>query len=68
MSRVPSPCPSTSSETSTSEEDRMKMMNELIERAERACRANTATDEVRDDELLTLTGEDELPNAALYRN
>ena len=36
-------------------------MNELIERAEKSCRINTTTDEAQDDELLTLTGEDDLP-------
>lgn len=61
MSRAPSPTPSTSSELSISEEDQLKLMNELIQNAEKACRINTATDEMQDDELLTLTGEDDLP-------
>ncbi|KAF8610459.1 Fcf2-domain-containing protein [Ceratobasidium sp. AG-I] len=61
MSRAPSPAPSTSSESSISEESQMKLMNELIQKATKACSINTATDEVQDDELLTLTGEDELP-------
>lgn len=39
----------------------MRLMNELLQKAEKACRANTATDELHDDEILTLTGEDELP-------
>jgi len=61
MSRAPSPALSTSSESSISEESQLKLMDELIQKATRACNINTATDEVQDDELLTLTGEDELP-------
>ncbi|QRV86429.1 rRNA-processing protein Fcf2 [Ceratobasidium sp. AG-Ba] len=61
MSRAPSPTPSTSSDSSLSEEAQTTLMKELLQKAERACRVNTATDDVQDDELLTLAGEDELP-------
>ncbi|KAG8741582.1 hypothetical protein FRC10_002655 [Ceratobasidium sp. 414] len=60
MSRTPSPSPSTSSESSMSEENQLQLMNELLQKAEKACRANTATDKAQDDELLTLMDEDEL--------
>jgi hypothetical protein len=61
MSRPPSPTPSTSSELSISEDEQLKLMDELIKNAEKACRINTATDEAQDDELLMLTAEDDLP-------
>ncbi|KAG9118828.1 hypothetical protein FRC07_006469 [Ceratobasidium sp. 392] len=61
MPRALSPSPSTSSESSIPEETQIQLMNELLQAAERACRANTATDEPQDDEVLTLTHEDELP-------
>lgn len=61
MSRAPSPALSTSSESSISEESQLQLMNELIQKARKACNIDTATDELQDDELLTLTGEDELP-------
>ena len=61
MSRAPSLAPSTSSESSISEESQLELMNELIQKAKKACSLNTATDEIQDGELLTLTGEDELP-------
>ncbi|CAE7153802.1 unnamed protein product [Rhizoctonia solani] len=61
MSRPASPTPSTSSEISISEESRKKILDELFEKAVKACAVNTATDEASAEELLTLGGEDELP-------
>ncbi|CAE6454926.1 unnamed protein product, partial [Rhizoctonia solani] len=61
MSRAASPTPSTSSEISISEESQKKILDELLEKAIKACTVNTATDEVNEEELLTLAGEDELP-------
>ncbi|CAE6523755.1 unnamed protein product [Rhizoctonia solani] len=61
MSRAASPTPSTSSEISISEESQKKILDELLEKAIKACTVNTATDEVNEEELLTLVGEDELP-------
>ncbi|CAE6463195.1 unnamed protein product [Rhizoctonia solani] len=61
MSRAASPTPSTSSEVSISEESQKKLLEELLEKAIKACNVNTATDEADEEELLTLTGEDELP-------
>ncbi|KAJ1310058.1 hypothetical protein OPQ81_006810 [Rhizoctonia solani] len=61
MSRAASPTPSTSSEASISEESQKKILDELLEKAIKACTVNTATDEASEEELLTLTSEDELP-------
>ncbi|CAE6348183.1 unnamed protein product [Rhizoctonia solani] len=61
MSRAASPTPSTSSEASLSEESQKKILDELLEKAIKACTANTATDEANEEEVLTLTGEDDLP-------
>ncbi|KAB5593706.1 RRNA-processing protein Fcf2 [Ceratobasidium theobromae] len=61
MSRAPSPAPSTSSEASISEESQKRILEELIQKAEKACTVNTATDEAEEEELLTLAGEDDLP-------
>lgn len=61
MSRAPSPTPSTSSEASISEESQQRLMKELLDKAVKACTINTATDEAQGEELLTLTGEDDLP-------
>lgn len=64
MSRAPSPAPSTSSEASISEESQKRILEELIQKAEKACTVNTATDEAEEEELLTLAGEDDLPQVA----
>ncbi|KAG8732493.1 hypothetical protein FRC11_013238 [Ceratobasidium sp. 423] len=61
MSRAVSPTPSTSSEASISEENQKRILDELLEKAVKACTVNTATDEANEEELLTLAGEDELP-------
>ncbi|CAE6519837.1 unnamed protein product [Rhizoctonia solani] len=61
MSRAVSPTPSTLSEVSISEESQKRILDELLEKAVKACTVNTATDEANEEELLTLTAEDELP-------
>jgi hypothetical protein len=61
MSRAASPTPSTSSEASLSEEIQKKLLDELLQKAVKACTMNTATDEASEEEVLTLTGEDDLP-------
>ncbi|KDN51635.1 hypothetical protein RSAG8_00180, partial [Rhizoctonia solani AG-8 WAC10335] len=61
MSRAASPTPSTSSEISISEESQKRILDELLEKAIKACTVNTATDEANEEELLTLAGEDDLP-------
>ncbi|CAE6484505.1 unnamed protein product [Rhizoctonia solani] len=61
MSRAASPTPSTSSEASLSEESQKKILEEILEKAVKACTVNTATDEANEEDVLTLTGDDDLP-------